>query len=429
MIIHILVYLLYNLIITFYIRHIFNAFFEIKYEKIVTFAFGLYFVMTASVYLFLRIPIMMLITSFGGAAALTFLYRGNTGIKLLTTIITMFGLGVIETMTGFALNSLRADIDVFSQLNIYPVLSFVFTSILFMFFARLITSFSDIGRTGKMGSFEWLNMILIPLFSIVLLTMVISSNVEANKVIIIGILILIIDFTLFYLFDRLSKYYREQEEIEVLNIQKRMYVNQLKYMNEHMDKVQKINHDFNKHIVSIREMINEGKNEKAANYMNNMVGRMEKGYNWSRSGNITVDSLVNHYLNSLDPEITKIKSLVDIDKELGINDVDITIILGNLLENAVKAIKDLGGKSKLYFNMEIEKGVVFISVENSFKGSLSMDRAGLPENSTRKSYGMKNTLNTVEKYNGLMKVDYGNNLFSVDILLYQDNVQEDKEIG
>jgi len=58
-----------------------------------------------------------------------------------------------------------------------------------------------------------------------------------------------------------------------------------------------------------------------------------------------------------------------------------------------------------------------------------MDRAGLPENSTRKSYGMKNTLNTVEKYNGLMKVDYGNNLFSVDILLYQDNVQEDKEIG
>jgi signal transduction histidine kinase len=392
-------------------------------------AFGLYFVLTSCVYLFLRIPAFTFAVTLGCLTALTLLYIGNTRIKLLTVFITIIGFVVIETMTGFALNGLVANIRISDRFIDYATLSFVFTSILFMFFARLITRFSDIGRTDKIDSFEWFNLVLIPFFSIALILLVISSNVETNRVIIISMLILILDFSLFFLFDRLSKYYREQEEIEALNIQKRMYVNQLKYMNEHMDKVQKINHDFNKHIVSITEMINEGKNEKAANYMNNMVGRMEKGYNWSRSGNITVDSLVNHYLNSLDPEITKIKSLVDIDKELGINDVDITIILGNLLENAVKAIKDVGGKTKLYFNMEIEKGVVFISVENSFKGDLSMDRAGLPENSTRKSYGMKNILNTVEKYNGLMKVDYGNNLFSVDILLYQDNFQEYKEIG
>lgn len=427
---HILVYLLYNLINIFYIRYIFGSFFKVKYERVIEYgAFGLYFLVTSSVYLLFRIPVITLIVSFGGVAVLTSIYSGHKSIKLLTAIITMFGFGVIETFTGFALNSLEADIDVLSKLNIYPVLSFIFTSILIMFFARFITRFRNIGKTDRMDFFEWLNLIMIPIFSIALITFLISSNADANRIIIIGILILIIDFTLFYLFDRLSRHYKEQEELEVFNIQKRMYVNQLEYMKEHMDKVRRINHDFNKHLVAIREMLKQGKNEEAVTYTNEMAGRMKRGYNWSRSGNITVDSLVNHYINSLDQEKTKIKSSVDIDKELGISDVDLTIILGNLLENAVKALKDVEGKSKLYLDMVMEKGVVFITVENSFEGDILLDRSGLPENSTRKSYGMKNIASTVDKYNGLMKIDSENNLYTVDILLYQNRDLVCKEIG
>jgi hypothetical protein len=332
-------------------------------------------------------------------------------------------------MTGFAMNGLEADINFFSRFNDYAVLSFVFTSILFMLFARLITRFRNIGKTGRIGSFDWLNLMLIPSFSIALILLLISSNVEANKVIIIGVLILILDFSLFYLFDRLSLYYIEKEKMEVSNVQKRMYVNQIRYMNENMDKIRKINHDFNKHIVLIKEQINNGNNEYVMSYIDKIHNSSERGYNWSNSGNIAVDSIVNHYLNSLDPETIRIQSLVNIDKDIGINDVDITIILGNLLDNTVKALKDIDGKTKLYFNLETDKGVVFISIENSFKGDISLDRSGLPENSSKKSYGMKNIASTVEKYDGRMNIDFGNKLFSVDILLYQSDVQERKEIG
>ena len=97
------------------------------------------------------------------------------------------------------------------------------------------------------------------------------------------------------------------------------------------------------------------------------------------------------------------------------------MILGNLLENALRAVKNLP-KEQRYVSVIsslLSDTIIGISVDNPFSGKIKFKRNGLPRSSREgHGIGLVSVMNTVKRYDGTMKVTAEKNIFSVDIVLH-----------
>lgn len=101
-------------------------------------------------------------------------------------------------------------------------------------------------------------------------------------------------------------------------------------------------------------MVQAGKMEEASDYIQAMLddGISDRTEEISRSGNIVVDSLINHkYALALKDNI-RFDATVFIPSALPFHNGHLSIIIGNLLENALEACKKLQ-QDQRYINLEV----------------------------------------------------------------------------
>ena len=103
----------------------------------------------------------------------------------------------------------------------------------------------------------------------------------------------------------------------------------------------------------------------------------------------------------------KVNMTVSIPMELSIHDVDITILLGNLLDNAIENFDNESG-DVVELDMKYDKGRLFIRLTNPYSG---MAQKGEEDFRTRKEdkknhgFGLQNVHYVVDKYDGEIKID------------------------
>ena len=115
-----------------------------------------------------------------------------------------------------------------------------------------------------------------------------------------------------------------------------------------------------------------------------------------------------------------VEAEVKIPQELNVDSFELTVILGNLLENAIEAALQAEEKT-LKFKMYAEKGLVFINITNKYAGKI--EKEGNRFISSKKDgmnhgFGIENVREVVERYNGAMDVTYNEDTFKVRVMLY-----------
>lgn len=112
-------------------------------------------------------------------------------------------------------------------------------------------------------------------------------------------------------------------------------------------------------------------------------------------------------------------SVVRLEKGIWILLSDI-MVLGNIMDNAINANK-LISKEERYINIDVEysKGTLIIKENNPISGkrseSLIEDRI-----SNGSGIGIKSIKSSVDNYGGDMIIDYSDNMFSINIILYEN---------
>lgn len=86
------------------------------------------------------------------------------------------------------------------------------------------------------------------------------------------------------------------------------------------------------------------------------------------SGNIEIDSVMNYLLIKAKQELHIVNTNVRLPKTVG-HSFDINVILGNLLENGIEAARQTEEK-RLDVSIELQQGVLWIQIENSYNGKL-----------------------------------------------------------
>ena len=95
-------------------------------------------------------------------------------------------------------------------------------------------------------------------------------------------------------------------------------------------------------------------------------------------------------------------------------------MLGNLLENALKAVKEVPK-----FRREVKAAVLLnndttmiFHITNPYKGNISLDENDLPiTEDDDHGIGLRSVFNTVNRYNGYMTINTDNGIFEVSIML------------
>lgn len=147
-------------------------------------------------------------------------------------------------------------------------------------------------------------------------------------------------------------------------------------MEEMLDKIRILRHDYKYHLMATSELLHSGNAEEIDKYLNKIATQLSKQELPHYCSNPIINSLLLSYAercNGLDITYTVEISL---PKELSTQNYEMCIIVGNLLENAVDACMKIDSGRKIHLTIKPQGAQIAIMVKNSFDGLIHRDESG-----------------------------------------------------
>ncbi len=198
------------------------------------------------------------------------------------------------------------------------------------------------------------------------------------------------------------------------NIQYEYYLAQIKKGNQAVQ----ILHDVKKHVKMMQELYEDGKNNAIADKYVKEIGNMLRPLvPVQYTGNPILDILL------MDQELTMKEKGISLDVQIGMIDlnfidpIDVTTIFGNLLDNAIEAAEQVDGVKNIFIKLGSYHKMTVVRIENSC--SIVKWRNGLPvsEKGKDRGIGLLNVKNSIEKYDGDLKLKQDKDKFIVELFL------------
>ncbi len=212
--------------------------------------------------------------------------------------------------------------------------------------------------------------------------------------------IAVIVFLLFYLWLFYAR--RSKERLEEVNrfnnnymeLQKSYYESSLKQYED----MRGFRHDINNHLHILSEMGREGRDAELKEY----IGKMTESYDKAKvvhTGNFVADCIISHAIRELEAE-EKFSFQIDghFPEKFPMEDIDFSILLSNLLNNAVEALEKEERKLLQIEVKRYDEWLYLIVANNTTKESIDFSHTSKQE--ANHGYGISNVRRVVEKYNG-----------------------------
>ncbi len=213
-------------------------------------------------------------------------------------------------------------------------------------------------------------------------------------------------------FDQKTKFEQEQI-IQDLHAREKSY-NELKSLNFEL---QKLRHD-TKHILVLVNQYILKKDFDKLNQLFEEVNVVTNSSNYIFTGIQGIDSILNQKISVANSLNIKSKMTINVDNRINIDDKDLAIILGNLLDNSIEN-NDPNDKH-LWVEIKIINEYLFIKVTNKIKESNKEKNSWLKtkkENKENHGYGILSIKSIVRKYEGSLDFYESNQVFNAEVLL------------
>ncbi len=216
-------------------------------------------------------------------------------------------------------------------------------------------------------------------------------------------------FCILFSYKKLQQNFRLSTEISLLEQEEHSLNQYVEEAKTRYDETKSFRHDIRNHIAVVKNLLQSGKLEEAVSYMEDMDDMAEKMSFPCSTNNPVVDILVGNKLGIA-------KSMgIDVDCSLllpypcSLRDIDICIILSNVLDNAIQAVKrlDAGMEKYIHVSGRIQGDFLMMEIENSFHG----------KGAFKKGTGLSNVKKVAEKYGGAMSIEAQENKFVLHVLL------------
>lgn len=219
---------------------------------------------------------------------------------------------------------------------------------------------------------------------------------------------------MFLLFE---SYYMQLEEAirqtEFLRRQQEMW----RMKAEQQGEMRRLIHDLRHQIELIQSMDSE-----AATVFAQLLNRQAENYiPLPESGNLMLDAVLNEKIRKCQSNGIVFQTEVNVVNSDWIDPLDIDVLFGNAIENAMEAVAQLKEDLR-WIQLKIHENntLLLIKISNPYSGLLSWSSGELVTSKNEKSshgYGLKSIRKIVEKYSGTIKIETDDHLFQLSIAL------------
>ena len=219
-----------------------------------------------------------------------------------------------------------------------------------------------------------------------------------------------------YLLQRIMK--REEDKTII-------YQNKL--MKQQMDEIENIymtmrgwRHDYHNHLQSLKGYLSLNKVEQMKNYLNELETDLDSIDTLYHSGNLQLDSILNAKLAIAEKGQIRIHCDASIPPQLHVSDLDLCVILGNLLDNAIESCRKIKNPDERFIRVYIGilKKQLYISITNATSETVKQrtDHYFTTKRGDH-GHGLKRVDQVVKKYDGYLNRQNEPGVFATEIVL------------
>ena len=227
-------------------------------------------------------------------------------------------------------------------------------------------------------------------------------------------------FLLFFIIDQIiySNTHLMQSNLmhERLQMQS-VYYKDIEQYNHNMSRYK---HDMINHLDSVYGMLESNEIEEAKNYLESISKKLNRVEAVINTGNSVIDVIYNAKASLAKANHIVCHNNIVVPPHIDIDSVDLSVILSNLLDNAIEASLKLESDRMIESHIHIYKGNLFISVKNHYNGEIISSHAvylTTKKDSHEHGLGLKNVQHVVTKYNGTQNVEHDDTTFTVSIMI------------
>lgn len=409
-------YIIYKFMSIFFDRRKMN-------KNVEFFSYLIYFIITSSIYFIINIPMVNLITNIILFLLLTFNYEASMKSRFFSVIfmyvilISVDGIVALILVHFFHLN--------LSESSGYTLtIGMISEKLISYIIVLLIDKYNDMKKGVNIPNTYWISIFFIPLGSLyIIINLLLKSSFTASNIVISIVILFIINIFVFYLYDALTKFFEEKIEKTMLKEQNKYYKKQLEIMNTTNENTRAFNHDLANHLAIVRGYIQIDESDRACKYIDKMTKNVYTVKEFSNSGNIDIDSILNHKLYEASKKEIAISLEVKVPISINIASFDIVVILGNLLDNAIEATSKVKDNKCIDIIIIYKEEILFINIKNTFTGSVYYEKDKIKTSKKdieNHGIGLNNIENILKRYDGVMDIDHDHNEFQVEITMYID---------
>lgn len=209
-------------------------------------------------------------------------------------------------------------------------------------------------------------------------------------------------------------------EKRILEYQRKAMEKQVAEVNEIYLTMRGWRHDYHNHLQKLSAHLMEGQIEEARKYISELGESLDNIKTKYQTGNVSLDAILNSKLSIVEKEKIAINCKVEIGENLTVSDIDLCILLGNLIDNAVEACRVIPEEAERFLRiyMCIRKKQLYISVSNATNEVIrKLDADYISKKRGDHGHGLKRINIVVDKYGGFIKRANEPGVFATEIML------------
>ena len=411
---------------TFIVQQYISGFFERRGGKRrrVLFGYAIFCIGLAALSLYFNKPMMLAAYTIGGVFALEFfLYEGQNTSKFFSA--AFFGILMIGSdMICAGILSIGGNVYI-SEIHahgLYRALGIVISKIVQILIVKLSAAIFKWRKDGKnnIGIKYIAPLLLCQIFSIILSYNIFMSAFRTDGVMnaqmLFSILmVMYINFIIFWYYDRIifAYEYKQQKELTEMkfNFQKEYY----KLLEEHQQEIESLSHDIKKHVSAVTELYGNNFRTESEQYIIELNNRLNDVPKVLRTSDSVINTLIMNELSKAKKEKIEVRLDINFSKAEKIDPIDLCILLGNTIDNAVEACLMLPVESERVIDLHILQDgcAILIDIINPYDSASKKTS----QNDRKRGYGLKNVRKVVQKYGGDIEIKNLGNIFHVSMII------------
>lgn len=352
-------------------------------------------------------------------------YYGQIRTKALYVILLCVIWSIVEMVAFYALqNILSVQSQAFQSFG--SMLTKLLLVILVVVFG---IRFQEGGKKNLPSKYVWM-LLLVTISGIVIAYNIFLIDIDGKNAltIISFVLLLFINCMIFEIYQKLY----ENMEIERENA---IFLQQLKLISKHEDEQEKMRqeqrefrHNLVNFCIGLKANVKEGKVEQAIDAIDMIMEQgTENNHAILNCGNDLIDSLINHKYKIAKEHDIRFEMNIHVPNKLPIAYGDLSIVLGNMLDNAIEATKKCIMEKVVSISVGIKREELIIVVQNTYAQMPKLDRHGNfisnKNNREEHGYGIRSIKKIVDKYEGSSLFQVKGDLFEAIAILRLFTIQ------